>query len=163
LKPKYHITFYILAILLLSCATKNNLSSGTLENNHSYKIYSYYGCCGCESKYLTISRGKKAIEQIIYSYNCHDKGKPTKFIFNYDKKGKIVSCDKFIATIKNDYTMELSNEEKVLFVTVDNDSTLKQEFNIIRFSQITGFRKARDNEVSHKFPLIKKGYKLPVN
>jgi len=136
LKLRSHISISILALILISCAKKNTLSSGRLENKHNYKIYSYYGCCGCESKYFTISLGKKAVEQIIYSYNCHGKGKPTKFIFNYDKKGKIVSCDKFVATITNDFSMELSAQEKVLFAMVENDSTMKQEYNIIKFLRL---------------------------
>ena len=75
----------------------------------------------------------------------------------------MVSCDKFIATTKNDFTMELTAEERSLFVTVDNDSTLKQEYNIIKFSEIKGFKKPRENDISHSLPLVKKGYKLPVN
>ena len=131
-----YLSSFGVVFILISCATKNKLSTGSLENNHNYKIYSYYGCCGCESKYFTISLGKKAVEQIIYSYNCHGKGKPTKFIFNYDKKGKIVSCDKFVATITNDFSMELSAQEKVLFAMVENDSTMKQEYNIIKFLRL---------------------------
>ena len=157
-----YLSSFGLVFILISCATKNKLSTGLLENNHNYKIYSYYGCCGCESKYFTISLGKKAVEQIIYSYNCHGKGKPTKFIFNYDKKGKIVSCDKFVATITNDFSMELSAQEKVLFAMVENDSTMKQEYNIIKFSEIKGFRKSLEKEITHSFPFLKKGYKLPV-
>jgi hypothetical protein len=150
-------------VTLISCGgTTHSLSSGQLSKKDNYKINSYYGCCGCEAKYFIINSGKKKVEQIIYSYNCYGAGKPTKFVFNYNKLGRIISCDKYVATTSNDFTLKLSEQEKNLFYTVDTSSLMKANYTIINFSEITGFRKPIDKEITHSFPLIKKGVKLPV-
>lgn len=141
--------------LLISCGgTTHHLSSGNLSKNETYKVNSYYGCCGCEAKYFVIKSGRRKTEQIIYSYNCYAKGKPTKFVFNYNKLGRIISCDKYVATTSNDFTLKLSDQEKNLFYTVDTSSLMKANYTTIKFSTITGFRKPVDKEITHSFPLV---------
>jgi hypothetical protein len=159
-----NITLLIaISIVLISCGgTTHSLSSGQFSKKDNYKINSYYGCCGCEAKYFVINSGKRKVEQIIYSYNCYGTGKPTKFIFNYNSLGQIISCDKYVATTSNDFTLELSEQEKNLFYTVDTSSLMKANHTTINFSEIKGFRKPVDKEITHAFPLIKKGSRLPV-
>ncbi|MGC4034911.1 MAG: hypothetical protein QM764_03045 [Chitinophagaceae bacterium] len=150
-------------VMLISCGgTTRILTFGSLTKNETYKINSYYGCCGCEAKYFTISVDGRKMEQVIYSYNCSAPGKPTKFIFNYNKHGRLVSCDRYIATTTNDFAIQLSEKEKELFSLLEKDSLTKVKYSMINFSDVTGFRKPYDKETVHSFPLIKKGYKLKV-
>ena len=150
-------------VTLISCGgTTHYLSSGEFSKKDNYKINSYSGCCGCEAKYFIINSGRRKVEQIIYSYNCYRTGKPTKFIFNYNKLGRIISCEKYVATTSNDFTLKLSEQEKNLFYTVDSNSLMKANYTTIKFSEIKGFRKPNDKEITHSFPLIKKGVKLSV-
>jgi hypothetical protein len=163
---KFNISISLLFTtqLLISCGgTTHHLTSGNLSKNKTYHVNSYYGCCGCEAKYFLIKSGRRKVEQIIYSYNCYAKGKPTKFVFNYNKLGRIISCDKYVATTLDDFTLKLSEQEKQIFYAVDTSSLLKAKSTTINFSEITGFRKPFDKEVTHSFPLIKKGGKLKVN
>ncbi|WP_276500161.1 hypothetical protein [Terrimonas pollutisoli] len=151
----------VISVSLISCGgTTHYLTAGNFSKDDSYKVNSYYGCCGCEAKYFNIKSGKQKIEQVIYSYGI---GSPTKFVFNYDKSGKIISCDKFVATTLNDFTIALSDFEKRLFSIGDTRNTSKANYIAVKFSEIKGFRKPIDNDISHSLPLIKKGYKLPVN
>jgi hypothetical protein len=160
---KNTILLIVITTVLISCGgTTHSLSSGQFSKRDNYKINSYYGCCGCEAKYFIINSGKRKVEQIIYSYNCYAKGKPTKFVFNYNKLRRIISCDKYIATTSNDFTLKLSEQEKSLFYTVDTSSLTKANFTTVKLSEIKGFRKPIDNEITHSFPLIKKGSKLTV-
>jgi len=153
----------IIIATLTSCGgTTHYLSSGDFSKTATYKVNSYFGCCGCEAKYFIINSDKRKVEQIIYSYNCYSIGKPTKFIFNYNKRGQLISCDKYVATTSNDFTQTLNEQEKQLFSTIDTSSLLKANHTTIKFSEITGFRKPVDKEITHSFPLIKKGVKLPV-
>jgi hypothetical protein len=154
--------FLILATLLSCGGTTHNLSSGNFSKTHSYKINSYYGCCGCKAKYFTINSGKRKVEQVIYSYNCYGTGKPTKFVFNYNNKGRLMSCDKYIATVQDDFSLKLTDQEKMIFETLDASNVMKADYSTVRLSDIKGFRKPQDKEITHTFPLIKKGYKLPV-
>lgn len=148
---------------LISCGgTTHSLSSGRFSKDDTYQVNSYYGCCGCSAKYFTINSGKRKVEQVIYSYNCYNIGQPTKFIFNYNEKGQLISCDKYVATTSDDYTQPLSELERQLFSTIDTSSRLKANYTILKFSEIRGFRKQMDKEMTHPFPLVKKGYKLPV-
>jgi hypothetical protein len=39
---------------------------------------------------------------------------------------------------------------------------MKANYTTIKFSAITGFRKPVDKEITHSFPLVKKGVKIPV-
>jgi len=154
----------IISVGLISCGgTTHYLASGQFSKKDNYKINSYYGCCGCKAKYFIITSGKRKVEQVIYSYNCYNIGKPTKFIFNYNDRGKLISCDKLVATTSDDFTQTLNEQEKQIFSTLDTSSLLKANYTTIKFSEIKGFRKPIDKEVTHSFPLIKKGYKLPIN
>jgi hypothetical protein len=90
-------------------------------------------------------------------------GKPTKFIFNYNDRGQLISCDKYVATTSDDFTQTLNEQERQLFSMLDTSTLLKANSTTIEFSKIKGFRKPIDKEVTHSFPLIKKGYKLPAN
>ena len=157
--------FYLISIFTLtSCGgTTHSLTSGNFSNNDNYKINSYFGCCGCQAKYFTINSRKRKVEQIIYSYNCYSIGKPTKFIFNYNDNGQLISCDKYVATNSNDYIQKLTEQERQLFSAIDTISSIKATHINIKFSEITGFRKPQEKEVTHSFPLIKKGYKLQIN
>ncbi len=158
-----YIIVSIVVLTLISCSgTTHFLSSGQFSKNEKYKVNSYYGCCGCEAKYFIIDSGKRKVEQIIYSYNCYKVGAPTKFIFNYNKQGKLISCDKYVATTSSDFTLKLTEKEKIIFNTVDTSSSMKANYTSIKFSEITGFRKPIDKEITHSFPLIRKGYKLLV-
>ncbi len=160
-----HTLFYVVAILLVSCGggATHHLASGVFSKNETYNINSYYGCCGCEAKYFLISSGKRKAAQVIYSYNCTGSGVPTKFIFNYNKQGKLISCDKYIATTANDYTIKLTDQEKMLFKAIESSAILEGRYTTIKLSQVTGFKRTDDKMIGHSFPLIKKGYKLPVN
>lgn len=156
---------YILLIstLLISCGgTTHHLASGNFSENQSYRINSYYGCCGCHAKYFLLKTGKQETAQIIYSYNCYTIGKPTKFIFNHNKKGQIISCEKYIATTDSDFTIQITDAERHLFNLADTSITLRDISRIINLSAITGFRKPTSSETTHDFPLIKKGHKLPI-
>ena len=156
--------FTLIIATLISCGgTTHYLASGEISKTETYKINSYYGCCGCEAKYFIISSGKRKVEQVIYSYNCYNIGKPTKFIFNYNNKGHLISCAKYVATTSNDFTQKLNERETQLFSTIDTSSLMRANHTTIKFLEITGFRKPVDNEVTHLFPLIKKGVKLPIN
>jgi hypothetical protein len=158
-----NILYYATCVFLLNaCSTSNNLKSGVFTTTYNYNINSYFGCCGCEAKYFTINKGKSPIEQIIYSYNCYNEGSPMKFIFNYNKKGQIVSCEKYIGTVNNDYTLPLTEQEIFILSLVKNDSTLKPKFAEREFYEIKGFRKPLEGEIAHSFPLIKNGIKLPI-
>jgi hypothetical protein len=149
---------------LLSCGGASHyLASHNLSGNDSYEVNSYFGCCGCQAKYFDIKSGKRIVEQVVYSYNCSSIGAPTKFVFNYDKRGRIVSCDKYVATMTNDFTIALSDYEKNVFSVIDTSSTMKANYTISQFSEIKGFRKAVDKEITHLFPIVRKGEKLPVN
>jgi hypothetical protein len=160
---KYIILSLTISVTLISCGgTTHFLSSGQFSKKDNYKVNNYYGCCGCDAKYFIINSGKRKVEQIIYSYNCYGAGKPTKFVFNYNEFGRMISCDKYVATTSNDFTLKLSEQEKELFNTVDTSISMKPNYTTIKFSEITGFRKPLDREITHSFPLIKKGYKLPV-
>lgn len=153
----------IIFFTLISCGgTTHRLSSGQFSKKDNYKINSYSGCCGCKAKYFVINSGKRKAEQVIYSYNCYSTGKPTKFIFNYNKLGRIISCDKYVATTSNDFTLKLSEQERELFNMVDTSSLMKANNTTIKFSEITGFRKPIEPEITHSFPLIKKGSKLHI-
>ena len=154
----------IISVGLISCGgTTHYLASGQFSKKDNYKINSYYGCCGCKAKYFIITSGKRKVEQVVYSYNCYNIGKPTKFIFNYNDRGKLISCDKLVATTSDDFTQTLNEQEKQISSTLDTSSLLKANYTTIKFSEIKGFRKPIDKEVTHSFPLIKKGYKLPIN
>lgn len=146
-----------------ACSTSNNLKSGVLSNNYKYKIDSYAGCCGCEAKYFNINNDKSTIQQIIYSYNCYNEGPPTKYIFNYNEKKQIESCEKFIGTLNNDYTIPITEQEKFILLIIENDSILKPKYGEKQFYKIKGFRKPLEGEITHIFPLIKNGTKIPVN
>lgn len=149
---------------LISCGgTTHSLSSGRFSKKENYKINSYYGCCGCSAKYFIINSGKRKVEQVVYSYNCYNIGKPTKFIFNYNNGGQLINCDKYIATTSDDYTLALNELERQLFSMLDTNNLMKADYTTIKFSEIKGFRKPADKEVTHSFPLIKKGYKLSIN
>ena len=164
--PTLKKIFFVSVILILtsSCGdTTSTLSSGQFTKNENYYISSVFSCCGCSAKYFTINSGKRKIEQVIYSYNCYNIGKPTKFIFNYDAKGKLISCNKYVATDSTDYTQPINEQEKQLFIALDTTSILKAKYPTIRLSEVKGFRKPLDKEVTHPFPFIKNGYKLPVN
>jgi hypothetical protein len=152
-----------IALTLISCGgTTHYLSSGSFSKADTYNINSYYGCCGCEAKYFLINSGKRKAEQVIYSYNCYRIGKPTKFVFNYNKQGRLISCDKYVSTTTNDFSMELSDYEKKIFSMLDTSSMTKANYSVIKFSEIKGFRKPIDNEITHSFPLVKKGSDLQV-
>jgi hypothetical protein len=158
------IFFIAIFVTLISCGrTTHSLSSGQFSKKDNYKINSYYGCCGCSAKYFIINSGKRKVEQVIYSYNCYNVGKPTKFIFNYNDRGQLISCDKYVATTSDDFTQTLNEQERQLFSTLDTSTLLKANSTAIELSKLKGFRKPIDKEVTHSFPLIKKGYKLPVN
>lgn len=157
------ILFFGISVTLISCGgTTHYLTSGNFSKDEKYQVNSYYGCCGCEAKYFLIDSGKRKIEQVIYSYNCSGIGSPTKFVFNYNRKGKIIGCDRYVATTSNDFTIPLSDYEKKLFLTVDTSNIMKANYTLTKFSEIRGFRKPIDKEIAHSFPLIKKGYKLPT-
>lgn len=154
----------IIPVGLTSCGgTTHYLASGQYSKKDNYKINSYYGCCGCEAKYFIINSGKQKVEQVIYSDNCYNIGKPTKFIFNYNDRGKLISCDKLIATTSDDFTQTLNEQEKRIFSMLDTSILLKANYTTIKFSEIKGFRKPIDKEVTDSFPFIKKGYKVPIN
>jgi hypothetical protein len=157
--------FCSMVLLLLSCGggATHHLASGTFSKNETYNINSYYGCCGCEAKYFLINSGKRKTEQVIYSYNCSGTSIPTKFIFNYNKQGEIISCDKYIATTANDYTIKLTDGEKFLLTAIESSTILAGKYTVIKLSLVTGFKKTPDQSIGHSFPLIKKGYKLPVH
>jgi hypothetical protein len=164
MRPLKNILFATTIFILISCSgTTHYLASGNFTNNESYRINSYYGCCGCEAKYFILYTGKRKTEQIIYSYNCYGTGKPTKFVFNYNQQGRLISCDRYVATNANDFTQILNKNERKLFSTVDTSFLLKANYSIIQFSEIQGFRKPLEKEIAHSFPLIRKGYKLPVH
>ena len=151
-----------IVLALLSCGgTTNNLASGEFSKIDNYKINSYAGCCGCKAKYFNIYQHKQIQEQIIYKYNCYTPGLPTKYVFNYKKSGNLVDCDKYIATANNDFEIALTGYETTMFSLLDSD-TLKFGNKTMQYSEIKGFRKAKDKEVTHSFPLIKKGYNLTV-
>ena len=84
------------------------------------------------------------------------------FIFNYNRLGRIISCDKYVATTSNDFTLKLSEQEKSLFYIVDTSKLMRANYTKIRFSEIKGFRKPFDKEITHSFPLINRGGNLPV-
>ena len=159
------IIFFILTSLaLLSCGGASHyLASCNFSENDSYEVNSYFGCCGCQAKYFDIKSGKRIVEQVVYSYNCSSVGSPTKFVFNYDNRGRIISCDKYMATTANDFTLPLTNYERNVFSAIDTNNTLKANYTIIRFSEIKGFRKPVGSEITHSFPIVRKGEKLPVN
>jgi hypothetical protein len=161
---KYIILITVISVTIISCGgTTNSLSSGQFSKEDNYKINSYFGCCGCSAKYFNINSGKRKVEQVIYSYNCYNVGKPTKFIFVYNDRGNLISCDKFVATTSEDFTQTLNEQEKQIFALLDKSDLFKANYTTIKFSEIKGFRKPIDKEVTHSFPLIKKGYKLKVN
>lgn len=124
----------IIIATLTSCGgTTHYLASGDFSKTATYKVNSYFGCCGCQAKYFIVNSGKRKIEQIIYSYNCYNIGKPTKFIFNYNDRGKLISCDKYVATTSNDFTQTLNEQEKQLFSTLDTSSLLKANHTTIKY------------------------------
>lgn len=157
------ILFSITLFTLFSCGgITNTLSTGQFSKNNSYNVKSYFGCCGCEAKYLLLKKGNRKTEQIIYSYNCYAKGNPTKFIFNYNKSGKIISCEKYIATNSSEYTIKLSEEEKQIFRTIDTSLLMRANSTKLKLSDITGFRKPLEKEITHSFPLVRRGFKIPI-
>lgn len=158
------LLFITVTLTFASCVTgtTHHLASGNFTKNETYEMNKYNGCCGCEAKYFILNSNGKKTEQVIYSYNCSGNGTPTKFIFNYDKKGALVSCSKYIATTVNDYTMKLTEQEKFLLTAAGKSSVLQPNYITIQLSDITGFRKPTDKELVHDFPLIKNGTALKV-
>jgi hypothetical protein len=158
---KINLLLLSIAPALLSCSRFNNTRSvGQFSKTTTYKINGYAGCCGCFARYFNIYEGKKIEEQVIYNYNCYSPGLPTKFVFNYAKNGNLVDCDKYIATSSNDIELELTSYEKRLFILLDTDTSLHAANTNIKYAEIKGFRKPKEKEVTHSFPLVKKGYKL---
>lgn len=158
--------FFSLTILvsLTSCGgTTNVLTKGEFTGKIKYNVNSYYGCCGCDSRYFTITAGKTIIEQVVYSYNCYSKGKPTKFIFKYSEEGELIGCEKYVATVANDFTQELNEQERQIFSLLETTELLKANYTTVSFSEIKGFRRPVEGEVTHIFPFVRKGSKLPVN
>jgi hypothetical protein len=116
----------LIIFALAGCGgTTHYLASGNFSQNSNYEINSYYGCCGCEAKYFTISSAKQKIEQVIYSYNCHHIGLPTKFIFKYNDSKNLIGCDALVATTRDDYTLILNEQERQLFTEVATSDLLK--------------------------------------
>ena len=129
----FYLTFIV--TLFTSCGgTTHYLASGDFSKTENFNVNSYYGCCGCEAKYFIINSGKRKVEQIIYSYNCYNIGKPTKFIFNYNVRGQLMSCDKYVATISNDFTQTLNEKERELFSKLDTSSLMKANHTTIKFA-----------------------------
>jgi len=154
----------VISIILIGCeGATHHLAKGSFTENETYKVNSYYGCCGCQARYFMIEARKKKVEQVVYSYNCPaGGGAPTKFTFIYNKNGKLLSCERYVATTGDDFTMPLSEHERKLFFAVDTNDVTQKTYTSINFSKIKGFRKPTDKEVVHPFPLIKKGYKLSI-
>jgi hypothetical protein len=67
-----------------------------------------------------------------------------------------------VATTTNDFTVALNERERELFSTIERSGLIEAEDTTIN-SEVKGFRKPGENEVTHPFPLVKNGYKLPVN
>ena len=116
----------------------------------------YVGCCGCNATYFDIQLGNRTVEQVIFKYNCGSggAGKPTKYVFQHDAKGRIISGEKYVAAFSDDFSMLVTDDEKKVFQLVDSNGML---------SRILGFRKVKANEAHHHFPLIKNGVKLKLN
>jgi len=149
---------------IISCGVTRNLANGKLSKNENYRINVYYsGCCGCVANYFMIYKRLKKVEQVIYSYNCPTGGNPTKFIFNNNIFGKIISCDKYIATTDSDFTIELTTYEKKIFSLIENNNNLQPEGKIVYFKDIKGFRKPKSTDITHHFPFIKRHWKVKIN
>ena len=159
---KIFLLIITIAILTACGGTTHSLTTAEFSKTEICKVNSYYGCCGCEAKYFIVKKGRRKVEQIIYSYNCNGGGIPTKFIFNYNKIGHLISCEKYIATFDNDYTLKLTENEIKIFSTIDTSTMMKSKNNTIILLNIKGFRKPLDKDFPHLFPLIRKGYKLKV-
>jgi hypothetical protein len=163
-KIKQYLWIVAAIVLLYSCGgTSSKLFSGHLSQGERYKIKSYTGCCGCHAEYFEIYESSKVKEQVIYKYNCHTPGMPTKFVFSYSEGGEILYCDKYVATTDNDFEQRLTDNERALFELLENNNkTLILKNNSVRYSSIVGFRKAKKDEVTHTFPLDKNGYSVEV-
>ena len=148
---------------MISCSgTTNKISSGRLSNIIKYRINSYAGCCGCFATYFDIyERGVKQ-EEVIYKYNCYNPGMPTKFIFKYDENGELLYCDKFVATVTSDFEAPLTANEKYIFDLLDKNQVLSINGTTIKYSEVKGFRKPKEQETTHMFPLINGGAKVKV-
>jgi len=158
---KKNILLLSIVLTLISCGgTTNKFSSGDLEKSEKYKINSYYGCCGLFAYYFNIYKYGKKQEQIVYKYTDAKTFLPTKYIFNYGKGGHLLYCDRYIATKNNDFEIGLTENEKVIFLLLDTDTSGKFGNKSMRFSDIKGFRKPKEKEVTHPFPLMRKGYKV---
>lgn len=82
---------------------------------------------------------------------------PTKFIFNYDEYGRLLYCNKLVATTDNDFEEALTPNESNLFLFLDKDKILNIGYKYIKYRDIKGFRKLKFAETSHSFPLVKGG------
>lgn len=151
------VSLTILSLMIISCGgTTHEITSGSLSNGNTFQVNRYIGCCGCEANYFVIKSGNRNVEQVIFKYNCGQggTGTPTKYVFLRDGKGKLKSGDKYIATMSDDFSIPLTEDEKKMFQLVDSSGML---------SQILGFRKPKANEPNHPFPLIKNGHKLKLD
>lgn len=102
------------------------------------------------------------MEQVVYKYSCYAAGMPTKFIFNYDEYGQLLYCSKSIATTGDDFDTPLSEDERALFLLLDKDKILNIGDKFIKYNTIKGFRKVKDGESFHHFPLMKRGAGVKV-
>lgn len=151
------VLLFILSLASASCGgTTHLLSSGMLSHGNAFKVNRYVGCCGCKATYVDIQSGKRTVEQVTFNYNCGSggAGHPTKFVFQHDAKGRIISGEKYVAAFDDDFSMRVTDDEKKVFQLVDSSGML---------SRISGFRKVKANEPHHHFPLIKNGVKLKLN
>lgn len=164
MKSSLYSALLIAFILLSSCGgTRRTLQTYQIDTNNKYIINSYYGCCGMHAYYVdVIDKGRKQ-EQIVYNFNDAQEFQPTFFVFNYSSKGQLKSFSKYIATTKKDFEIPVTELQTAILQKLDTISFGQVKDKQINYTDIQGFRKAMPGEKTHPFPLMKKGYKLPIN
>lgn len=147
------LLIFLILLIFTSCSKDNYvfLAKGNLEDNLSYEVKNVFSCCGCKASFFNIYKSKRIVEQVVYSYNCYKPGPPTKYLFTYDKTGKVTDCEAFIFVTDSSYLNGITKSESIIFTKLD--STL---------GNFKGSRKIKPNEVMHAFPFVKGGYKLAV-
>ena len=117
---------------------------------------------GCRLLYFNIYDKNILVEQVCVEFIC-SLFQPTKFVFQHDQKGNIISYRKLVGVFDSTYTFQTTEVDKIAFEKLDSISSILRNRKI-NVKEIKGFVETKKVEyygfipVDIKLQLINEKY-----
>jgi hypothetical protein len=154
---KQYFKFVPCIFLFSSCNFGFNkaLYKEEISKSYCYVVKQRHVDDGCRVLYFNTYRDGNLVEQVDVEFICN-LFRPAKFIFKYDKDGKVISCKKLMGVKDNAYTYKLTEADKSAFLKLDSISNKWVNKNVT-LADIKGFI---ENKEAEPYGFIPIGIKL---